>query len=81
MTAGHVTLHWSRIVLAGLIAFGLGQMLITVLIANVLRFHADRKSPTESERMTEHRKRGHSTFWSAYHARLENQPKSRMSPF
>jgi hypothetical protein len=40
---GYVDLHWSRIVLAGLIAFGLGQMLITVLIANLLRFHTERK--------------------------------------
>jgi len=44
LTAGIVTLHWSRVVLAGLIAFALCQMLITVLIANVLRFHTARRS-------------------------------------
>ena len=31
--------------LAGLVAFGLGQMSITVLIANVIRFHSARRSP------------------------------------
>jgi glycosyltransferase involved in cell wall biosynthesis len=41
---GFVDLHWSRIVLAGLIVFGIGQMLSTVLIVNVLRFHIARKS-------------------------------------
>ncbi len=54
LTAGYVTLHWSRVVLAGLIAFGLGQMLITVLITNVLRFHTDRKSAARSAHRTEH---------------------------
>ncbi|MHC4696396.1 MAG: glycosyltransferase family 2 protein [Planctomycetota bacterium] len=54
LTAGYVALHWSRIVLAGLIAFGLGQMVITVLIANVLRFHTDRKSRAEGARAAEH---------------------------
>lgn len=44
VTAGIVTLHWSRVVLAGLIAFTLCQMLITVLIANVLRFHTARRA-------------------------------------
>ncbi len=42
--SGYVDLHWSRVVLAGLIAFSLGQMLVTVLIANVIRFHAARRS-------------------------------------
>lgn len=45
---GYVDLHWSRVVLAGLIAFGLAHMLVTVLIANILRFHTARKSLTES---------------------------------
>ncbi len=41
---GYVDLHWSRLVLAGLLAFGLVQMLITVLIANLIRFHTARRS-------------------------------------
>ena len=44
LTAGYVAEHWSRVVLAGLIVFALVQMLITVLIANVLRFHAARRT-------------------------------------
>jgi hypothetical protein len=43
LSAGYVDLHWSRVVLAGLIIFGLGQMLVTVLIANLVRFHVARK--------------------------------------
>jgi len=43
LTAGYVDLHWSRVVLAGLIAFALGQMLVTVLIANLIRFHVARR--------------------------------------
>lgn len=43
ITAGYVELHWSRVVLAGLIAFGLGQMLVTTLLVNILRFHTHRK--------------------------------------
>ncbi len=39
-----MTTHWSRVVLAGLILFGLGHGLITVLIANIIRFHAGRRS-------------------------------------
>ncbi len=41
---GYVDVHWSRIVLAGLLVFGTGQMLITVLIVNLLRFHIARQS-------------------------------------
>jgi glycosyltransferase involved in cell wall biosynthesis len=40
---GYVNLHWSRVVLAGLVAFSLCQMLVTVLIINLLRFHTARK--------------------------------------
>ncbi len=40
---GYVDLHWSRVVLAGLISFGLAQMLVTVLITNLVRFHIARK--------------------------------------
>ena len=43
LTEGYVDLHWSRVVLAGVIAFGLGGMLITVLIVKLLRFHSARK--------------------------------------
>lgn len=46
---GYVDLHWSRVVLAGLIAFSLGQILVTVLIANVIRFHAARRSPASHD--------------------------------
>ncbi|MEK6674299.1 MAG: glycosyltransferase family 2 protein [Planctomycetota bacterium] len=44
LTAGYVELHWSRVVLAGLIAFFVGQMAITVLIASLVRFHTARAS-------------------------------------
>ncbi|MDO8629032.1 MAG: hypothetical protein Q7R41_00935, partial [Phycisphaerales bacterium] len=43
LTAGYVDVHWSRVVLAGLIAFSLGQMVVTVLIANLIRFHIARR--------------------------------------
>ncbi len=43
ITDGHVYVHWSRVVLAGLLAFALVQMLVTILIANVMRFHTSRK--------------------------------------
>ena len=54
LTQGVVTLHWSRVVLAGLIAFGLGQMLITLLMTNLLRFHTARKTPTTNLRASRH---------------------------
>lgn len=41
---GYVSLHWSRVVLAGLIAFGWWQMAITVLTAHLLKFHTARRS-------------------------------------
>lgn len=50
LTSGYVDLHWSRVVLAGLIAFALSQMLITVLIANILRFHTARRSEHRTAR-------------------------------
>lgn len=43
LTAGVVTIHWSRVVLAGLLVFTLGEMLLTVLLANIIRFHAARQ--------------------------------------
>ncbi len=51
-TAGYVEEHWSRVVLAGMLVFGLAQMFITVMIANVLRFHAARKMARESGHAT-----------------------------
>ena len=47
ITDGYVEEHWSRVVLAGMIVFGLTQMFITVLTVNVLRFHAARKTARE----------------------------------
>ncbi|MBI4719561.1 MAG: glycosyltransferase family 2 protein [Planctomycetes bacterium] len=44
VTSGVVTLHWSRVVLAGLIVFGLAGMLATILLANIIRFHAARRT-------------------------------------
>lgn len=46
LTAGVVTIHWSRVVLAGLLIFALGEMLLTVLLANIIRFHAARGTGT-----------------------------------
>ncbi len=40
---GYVDLHWSRVVLAGLVAFGLGQTIIIVMVVNLLRFHTARE--------------------------------------
>jgi len=53
VTAGFVDLHWSRVVLAGLIVFGIGQMLVTVLIANILRFHAARRKVRSAARASD----------------------------
>lgn len=43
LSAGYVDIHWSRIVLAGLIAFGLFQQGVTTLTVNLFRFHAARR--------------------------------------
>ncbi|MCG3131778.1 MAG: Undecaprenyl-phosphate 4-deoxy-4-formamido-L-arabinose transferase [Phycisphaerae bacterium] len=43
LTDGRMTVHWSRVVLAGLIAFNLAQILATTLVTNALRFHAERR--------------------------------------
>lgn len=48
---GYVDLHWSRVVLAGLIVFSMLQMFITVLIANILRFHSARRFGVGQERL------------------------------
>lgn len=55
ITDGYVALHWSRVVAAGLIAFALGQMFITVLLANLLRFHARRKASATAGHTSERR--------------------------
>ena len=47
---GYVDLHWSRVVLAGLIAFGLLQQFVTVLVANLARYHTLRKPLLLAER-------------------------------
>ncbi len=39
---GYVAIHWSRVVVAGVMSFGLAQMLATVVIVNVIRFHNKR---------------------------------------
>ncbi len=44
ITVGFVDAHWSRVVLAGLLVSGLGQMLVTVLMVNLLRFHTARRT-------------------------------------
>ena len=43
LAAGYVDIHWSRIVLAGLIAFGLFQQGVTTLTVNLFRFHSARR--------------------------------------
>ena len=48
LTAGYVDLHWSRVVLGGLIAFGLVQLTVTTLLAHLLRFHLARTLNTAS---------------------------------
>ncbi|MGD2108496.1 MAG: glycosyltransferase family 2 protein [Phycisphaerae bacterium] len=52
VTAGHVEAHWSRVVLAGLIAFGLVQAFVTTLTVNLLRFHTARRSLSERAGVT-----------------------------
>ncbi|MGB0716627.1 MAG: glycosyltransferase family 2 protein [Phycisphaerae bacterium] len=40
---GYVDIHWSRIVLAALVVFSLIQMLATILVTHIIRFHAARR--------------------------------------
>ena len=47
---GYVGLHWSRFVLAGVIVFTIVELGITVLLVNLLRFHAARRSWAEVSR-------------------------------
>lgn len=44
ITGGYVDLHWSRIVLGGLLAFCWLQMFVTTMVVNVIRFHEGRAS-------------------------------------
>jgi hypothetical protein len=49
LTQGFVETHWSRVVLAGLIVFGCGQLMVTTLVVNLMRFHEGRIESTGSE--------------------------------
>lgn len=49
---GFVDVHWSRVVLAGLVISALLQLLITSLITNVVRFHTRRRCVLESQSAT-----------------------------
>ena len=49
VTQGFVETHWSRVVLAGLIVFGCGQVMVTTLVVNLMRFHANRIESAGSE--------------------------------
>ncbi len=51
ITGGFVELHWSRVVLGGLLAFSWLQMLITTLVVNVIRFHSDRDASLGNARV------------------------------
>jgi hypothetical protein len=44
LTDGFITEHWSRAVLAGLLVFILGELGLTTLVVNILRFHTARAS-------------------------------------
>lgn len=48
ITSGYVVLHWSRILLAGLIVVVVGQVFLTTLVANLIRFHVGRRTLVES---------------------------------
>jgi len=49
VTQGFVETHWSRVVPAGLIVFGCGQLMVTTLVVNLMRFHAGRIESASSE--------------------------------
>ncbi len=44
ISAGYVTLHWSRVVLAGLVLFTIGQMAVTTLTVRLIQFHQSRNT-------------------------------------
>lgn len=43
ITMGHVLVHWSRVVLAGLLTFTLCQFYVTKLIVTIIRLHVSRQ--------------------------------------
>jgi len=43
-TRGLVVVHWSRVVLAGMVSLAFGQMFVTHLTLRLIHFHADRQS-------------------------------------
>lgn len=51
LTAGYVGVHWSRVVLAGLITFAIAQQVATTLIVNIVRFHASRVAALNAGRI------------------------------
>lgn len=53
---GVVTIHWSRVVLAGLVVLSWMQMAATTLVANVIRFHAARSESIETPATTKRRR-------------------------
>jgi len=44
ITLGVVEVHWSRVVLAGVIVFAIAQLSLSVLLANIMKYHAKRAS-------------------------------------
>ena len=42
INAGYVDIHWSRVVLAGLVVFSLAQTILTSMIVQILTFHTSR---------------------------------------
>ncbi len=42
VTAGEVTIHWSRVVLAGLVAFFYAQSWVTCILLNLVKLHVER---------------------------------------
>ncbi len=80
VTAGYVHEHWSRVVLAGLLAFGLGQLGITVLIANLIRFHSARKERLVKGRSVKSAASGAETVGSSSATRRGATPHPQPSP-
>lgn len=73
ITARFVEIHWSRVVLAGLILFSLVQLLFTTLVVNLLRFHTARASLRASARVT-------ATATASVAARAASAPTVSASP-
>jgi glycosyltransferase involved in cell wall biosynthesis len=47
ITERHVEIHWSRVVLAGLLAFAWSQLLVTKIIVQIIRLHVARRGLAE----------------------------------